>query len=232
MSLVTTLHEEPHGNISPAFPSNRLRDLLLRYRGARHHDLSHLIDEALDVAAEAEQTIAIQTARIAELESLAVTDDLTGLRNRRGLEQALGEVLNLAARHGETGVLAFLDLDDFKAINDAHGHIAGDAVLRHTASLLIAHLRASDVVARLGGDEFAILLTRADAVVGTRRARELQNELNRTVVHWRNLDIWLRISMGTQAFGPGDDASNILLAADMAMYRDKRERRLLASAVK
>jgi diguanylate cyclase (GGDEF)-like protein len=224
MSIATIIGEELTGGITLVFPSSRLRDLKLRYRGAQHRDLSRLVDDALDVAAEAEQTIAAQSARIAELEALAVTDELTGLRNRRGLKHALSDALALARRHHENGVLAFLDLDGFKSINDHYGHDAGDAVLRHTASLLIAHLRASDVVTRLGGDEFAILLTRADPTVGLKRLQLLQRDLNQATVRWRNLEIALRVSMGTQIFGADDTVKTVLHDADLSMYRDKKRR--------
>ena len=197
---------------------------MLRTRAVKHQDQAELVSEALNFAAEAEQTIATQSARIAELESLAVTDELTGLQNRRGLRKALAAALDLANRHREGGVLAFLDLDGFKSINDFHGHQVGDAMLRHTASLLMSYLRASDVVARLGGDEFAILLTRADPIIGIGRAVELQAELNRSRLFFGNLELPLSISMGTQTYGAGDTVNGILRNADLAMYRDKRQR--------
>lgn len=224
MSIATTLEEKFPGVITPDFLSRRLRDLMLRNRGSKRHEQTELVNEALNFAAEAEQTITAQSARISELESLAVTDELTGLHNRRGLKQALIAALDLAIRHRESGVLAFLDLDDFKSINDFHGHEAGDSMLRHTASLLTAQLRASDIVARVGGDEFAILLTRADPIIGINRAADLQIELNRSTVYFDNMELPLSVSMGTQTFGAGDTVNSILRKADLAMYRDKRLR--------
>ncbi len=94
----------------------------------------------------------------AELHRLATEDELTGLRNRRSFEAALQQQVARCARYGEPAAILLLDLDGFKAVNDTHGHLAGDALLQHVAGVLRGRLRAADVVARLGGDEFAAVL--------------------------------------------------------------------------
>ncbi|MDP6346321.1 MAG: GGDEF domain-containing protein, partial [Alphaproteobacteria bacterium] len=112
-------------------------------------DSLRLLLKTLDYAAEMEQTIADQSARIVELEALAATDALTGLHNRRGFAEALRHTLKLAARHDETGILIYIDLDGFKGVNDAHGHDAGDSLLCRVAEVVSLHLRGSDIVARI-----------------------------------------------------------------------------------
>ncbi|MDP6120860.1 MAG: GGDEF domain-containing protein [Rhodospirillales bacterium] len=117
-------------------------------------------EAAFEAASRAERRMAEQQRRIAHLERLAATDELTGALNRRGFESALKRHLAEARRHHEPSVLVIADLDGFKPINDTYGHRAGDKVLRRVARLLMNNVRKTDYVGRLGGDEFAVLLTR------------------------------------------------------------------------
>ncbi|MEA2428706.1 MAG: hypothetical protein QOF37_2334, partial [Thermoleophilaceae bacterium] len=114
-------------------------------------------------------------ARLAELESQATTDPLTGAANRRSFQASLDAELKRAARDGRALTLVLIDLDGFKQINDTHGHPFGDGVLQMVAEKLRSSLRATDVVARVGGDEFAVLLpatTRERAASFVQRAKE------------------------------------------------------------
>src|SRR3546814_19486078 len=95
-----------------------------------------LLDALRTAAAEAEQTLALQRARIRYLESLSVTDEMTGLLNRRGFGLELSRALARARRQNESGLLVMCDLDNFKAINDTYGHPAGDALLRAVGQAL------------------------------------------------------------------------------------------------
>ena len=117
-----------------------------------------LLERALMYAAQAEQQIATQNERIEYLQGLSFTDELTGLFNRRGFSEQLKRTLASARRYGHTGVLIYCDIDGFKDFNDLYGHCAGDAVLRHVASISENALREIDTVARLGGDEFAMIV--------------------------------------------------------------------------
>lgn len=101
--------------------------------------------------------------RLQNEQDLSRHDPLTGLLNRRAFEERVETVLAIARRHPRSLALAYLDLDNFKTVNDTRGHDAGDEVLRAVAEVLRHRLRSSDVVARLGGDEFAILLPETDA---------------------------------------------------------------------
>lgn len=183
-----------------------------------------LVARALRYAAEAEQRLADQRQRIATLESLSSTDALTGLLNRRGFEHHLSLALARARRYGETGVLAFADLDGFKTINDTYGHCVGDVLLRCAADTLKGAVRESDVVARLGGDEFAALLVNTSWRGGQSRLRTLQWLCDTAGIVHRGCDIPLRISLGAEPYGPNDTVDDLLHRADMAMYYEKRRR--------
>jgi diguanylate cyclase (GGDEF)-like protein len=130
---------------------------------ASHEEASQF---ALTVARDAERPLALQCERIAELERLALTDELTGLLNRR----ATGAEVRHALRYEEWGVLVYMEMDGFKSINNTYGHAAGDEVLRQVVKVLQNNVRDSDPVGRMGGDEFAILLSRTSWEDGLNRA--------------------------------------------------------------
>ncbi len=184
-----------------------------------------LIEKVLSFAAEAEQRIAEQQARIAYLEALSNSDELTGLANRRGFERFMRRTLDLARRHGEHGIFAYVDLDNFKAINDDFGHTAGDRVLQRVASILSRNVRLSDYVARLGGDEFAVVLVHADGDHGELRMRILRDLINNTKLKIGGRQFQLNASFGTVPYGPDSEVRDLLQQADRAMYREKIRRR-------
>src|SRR3546814_19337035 len=110
-----------------------------------------LLDALLTAAAEAEQTLALQRARIRYLESLSVTDEMTGLLNRRGFGLELSRALARARRQNESGLLVLCDLDNFKAINDTYGHPAGAAILRAVRKALQRTTRDAATAPPAGG---------------------------------------------------------------------------------
>nr|WP_281501630.1 GGDEF domain-containing protein [Kordiimonas laminariae] len=169
--------------------------------------------------------MAEQESRINYLEQLSVTDELTGIPNRRGLRAALGRALSSAARHSESGVLGFIDLDGFKAINDEYGHSAGDLLLRRVAKLLTKLIRPVDIVARISGDEFAIILTRCSEDQGRKRLRAIQRAVNELTIEFADTKIPAKCSLGIQPFNGATDPAELIEAADMAMYNDKQTRR-------
>jgi diguanylate cyclase (GGDEF)-like protein len=166
-----------------------------------------------------------QDKRIAELENLATTDGLTRVFNRRGFEDALTHELSVARRHGVGGVLIFVDLDEFKPVNDTYGHAAGDEVLRTVANLLRGHIRDTDYIGRLGGDEFAILLPRSNKRNGLRRAEELDRKLNNAYAAYDGQQIAIKASCGVHMYASKAELHELLQAADVAMYKIKQERR-------
>ncbi len=183
------------------------------------------VQQILALAAEKEQALTDLRGRVAELEHLLQTDELTGLLNRRGLEAAGRRELANAARHRETGVLALIDLDGFKLVNDKHGHAAGDAALRLVGHILKEHIRATDYAARLAGDEFAVLWVRALPLALDQRLRNLKRALNSAVLDWNGKPIAIKASAGTAGYDAASHFDDLMARADKAMYRQKRTRR-------
>jgi len=154
------------------------------------------------------------------LRHLADHDDLTGLMNLRRFQEELRRHLAEGRRYGLTGALLVLDLDDFKAVNDTHGHSAGDRVLRDVAATLRSRLRESDIVARLGGDEFAVLLPRATPETAARVCEALEREIPAEVRAPDGKGV--EVSVGFAPFV--DDVASVddvLSAADASMYAVK-----------
>ncbi|WP_417513370.1 GGDEF domain-containing protein [Minwuia sp.] len=184
-----------------------------------------LLERVLDFAIHAEQQLAEQQQRIAQLETMTRTDDLTGLLNRRGLEAELTRTIASAARHQDHGVICYIDIDDFKGVNDTHGHAAGDEALVAVASTLADNTRADDIAARIGGDEFVVVLTAASVHDGFRKARALQSRLNATTIRTGQHTVRLSVSLGIQAYDGKTSVAEVLDRADSAMYAQKRMRK-------
>jgi len=162
--------------------------------------------------------------RVRLFRELADTDPLTGLANRRRLEDEFVRLRNLAQRHRQPLSVALLDLDHFKRVNDEHGHGAGDVVLRRLARHLTSEFRGEDVVARWGGEEVAVLafgLSRADAV---RRVRSALDNFRSTPIDiLDDTTLHITFSAGVAELGSdGSDLGSLVRSADAALYRAKR----------
>jgi diguanylate cyclase (GGDEF)-like protein len=171
-----------------------------------------------------ERELAAARARMAELEAHADGDPLTDLRNRRGFERELKRSLAYVKRHGTSAALIYLDLDDFKRINDRHGHAAGDAVLKAVAMVLARQVRASDVVARLGGDEFVLLLWNLSETDAHGKALALEAAVARTTATHAGATLAVGASAGAAMLLPLDTGPDVLERADRAMYARKAAR--------
>jgi len=167
--------------------------------------------------------------RIANLEAAIDIDPLTGTLNRRGFERELKRSLAYVKRYGATAALIYLDLDDFKPVNDGHGHAAGDAVLKAIAAALASRVRASDVVARIGGDEFAVLLWNISEADARAKAAALEAAVYATPIVCGRSTLAVGASAGVAFCGPTDAAAEVLARADAAMYVRKAERRRVAA---
>lgn len=165
------------------------------------------------------------------LGEMATHDSLTGLANRHQFLEQAGRLVSLSYRQNRPFVLLSLDLEDFKRINDEHGHEAGDAMLVHVADQALGTLRASDLIARFGGDEFLVLLPdtgRGDALDALIvRLREAIAQPLQLVGRTINVNV----SIGIGSFpDDGDDLSVLMRVADTAMYLDKRSHKQKAGS--
>ena len=169
--------------------------------------------------------MALENARLYEdARKLADRDPLTGFYNHRFLHERLGEEVVRSQRARRTLSVLMLDLDDFKLVNDTFGHLFGDRVLTFVAELIRSTLRASDVAARDGGDEFAVILPETDAVDARRTAERIVAAFGELpFVDAHRGPVPLAVSIGVATFpGDGRTATELIAAADAALYRVKR----------
>ncbi|HEV2883213.1 MAG TPA: GGDEF domain-containing protein [Pyrinomonadaceae bacterium] len=161
--------------------------------------------------------------RISEAERLSQTDDLTKLHNARYLRQFLLNEIRRARRYGSSVSALFLDLDDFKRVNDAHGHLVGSHVLMEMAAVILSSIRDTDAVARYGGDEFVIVLPDTGMeLAGTVAERIREKISHHFFTGGRNLKLSLTASFGVASFPVHASSPQQLIAcADTAMYEAK-----------
>ena len=169
--------------------------------------------------------LAVVRARVSDLEARADVDPLLDILNRRGFERELKRALAHIKRYGTEVALMFVDLDDFKGVNDRYGHGAGDALLKAVARELVGHVRASDVVGRLGGDEFGVLIWHAGEEQALAKARELESLIARVVIIHGKARIEAAASVGMALLVADTTPEDMIGAADHAMYARKQERR-------
>ena len=161
------------------------------------------------------------------LQRQAIRDSLTGLFNRRYMEESLERELRRATRKQSTVGIIMLDLDYFKHFNDAFGHQVGDTILRDFGDFLKGHVRGSDVACRYGGEEFTLILPETSLDEACERAEQIRQELKfREVQHNGQVYSNLSVSLGVAAYPQhAETADAILQAADAALYRAKAEGR-------
>ena len=160
-----------------------------------------------------------------ELDRLAHTDPLTGLFNRRYLVQELERHVELFKRYRHPFALLMLDLDELKAINDTHGHGAGDMALRHIATLMNLNVRDVDICCRFGGDEFIVLMPETGKDVVETIGGRIMESLQKTKLKVDSALLALRVSVG-HASCPDDgrDTEDLLQEADLSLYRAKQQK--------
>ncbi len=183
-------------------------------------------DQVQTAAALASQAVvALENARLHRIvQRQALVDSLTGLANRRSIEDTLRSELARTARSGDGGCLVLADLDDFKQVNDRHGHPVGDEVLKTFARTLRQTVRGSDVAGRWGGEEFALVLTSTDEAGGIRLAERARAAIeSQQVLATDGQQVSVTASFGVAAFPAGQDLGELVEAADAALYMAKRD---------
>ena len=172
-------------------------------------------------ARAAEQRIVELEADLVKIGAQVSEDHLTRALNRRGFEDAFVRESALAARHRRSLCVAVLDIDDFKRLNDKHGHQAGDRALVHLAGLIRETLRPSDAVARIGGEEFVLLLPEIELDEARELVVRLQCELNKRIFLHENERVLITFSAGVARWRPDETRDAVVARADAAQYGAK-----------
>ena len=190
-----------------------LRDVTQRY-------LSELkLSEALAISEQRLKTI---TNLHELLREQALRDPLTGLYNRRYLDEFFMLAVARARRQSQPMALALIDLDHFKQLNDDHGHLIGDDVLKSVALFLVENLRASDVIFRIGGEEFLVILPEVDGADAHKRLGKLCSDFAAMPMETRKGGLSLTFSAGLAIWPQqGDTLDELILHADAALYKAK-----------
>ncbi len=163
--------------------------------------------------------------KLAIAEQLADRDALTPAFNRRAFIRELHRSLAEAERYKTPAAVLYVDLDSFKALNDSHGHAAGDAVLAHVGRLLIESVRETDVVGRLGGDEFGVILNHVHPDEARAKALALGEKITASAVVYAGVAHRVRASIGLHPIAAIEDPETAIARADEAMYAMKFARR-------
>ncbi len=161
-----------------------------------------------------------------ELKTIAITDEITGVLNRKGMVQAISESLSFAAKQKMGFGILLMDLDNFKLVNDRHGHLFGDKILKDFATLLKSELDKDNVVCRFGGDEFVVLAQNIDSA----GLAELKEQIDSLVRAWvdRNdklLGLGVSVGLALSIAGQPSDVDSMLKMADESMYAVKNSKR-------
>lgn len=153
----------------------------------------------------------------------SVTDPLTSLFNRKFMTKKIMEEIERCKRYGATFSLIFLDIDDFKKINDIYGHIIGDFVLKYLSDIIKSELRKTDYAFRYGGEEMVILLSETGIENAIKFSERLLETIRNTVFKYKSKSLKITVSIGVAEFNPAETMENLINRADMAMLRAKRE---------
>ncbi len=182
----------------------------------KNQELEHTLDHLQRTRAERDRQ-----------EALARTDELTGLLNRRSMNVELENLARQPRSSGERLAVLLVDLDEFKKINDGHGHPCGDAVLRAIAGILRASVRAMDLPCRIGGDEFAVVFPRVTRELAQARAEEIRRRVGEQPLDLRGFGrkIQVSVSLGGAFHRPGESLAELFARADQGLYESKRRGR-------
>jgi diguanylate cyclase len=188
-----------------------------------HNELADKLDSTHHYLQLIESDSRELSDELSRVRMLSLTDELTGLANRRAFMRRLEDEVARVQRYGFPLSFALMDLDHFKGINDEYGHAAGDEVLRVYSKNVLSVFRHHDMVARYGGEEFAVLLPNTDADGAIRALNKVRRRASET--RWQSNGTISQVpsfSAGVSLFKPGESASAFLERADKALYRAKR----------
>ncbi|NBB62752.1 diguanylate cyclase [Pseudomonas sp. ODNR1LW] len=190
-------------------------------RDEREQEVAARLQSLAERVAHMEQEAQGFREHLEEQRQKALIDPLTGLPNRAAWSERLEHEIGQWQQHGNTLMLAMLDLDHFKRINDNYGHLAGDKVLKIIASVLRKRLRGTDFIARFGGEEFVLLMPSTAPASGLKLLETLRASIEACPFHFRGEPVTVTLSMGLAAFKTGEHSDLVLKRADQALYRAK-----------
>lgn len=227
----------PRSRQADVAPVEKPVDLALRVAGVfgvPEHHLTPQVRTAFNVMIGEIDSLRLDVEELklslAEAEASADHDPLAPVYNRRAFVREASRVIAMVKRHEIQASLVYFDLNNFKAINDSHGHPAGDAVIRAIGEVLVRQTRETDVVGRIGGDEFAVLLTHLDAEAAAAKAETLVAALATEKVLHEGVPHYVSAAYGIAHIHLDDTAEGALARADEAMYADKALYRRAAQA--
>ncbi|MCP9337440.1 GGDEF domain-containing protein [Stutzerimonas xanthomarina] len=196
-------------------------DAYQRQRSEHEQALSDRLGTLVERVANLEKAATGMREHLEEQRQKALQDPLTGLPNRAAWDERLQLEVARHQRYGGQLLLAVLDVDHFKRINDSFGHLAGDRVLKIIASELRKRLRKTDFIARFGGEEFALLLPETPAAAGLQLLDSLRTGIERCPFHFKGAGIQVTLSGGLASFAAADRGEQVFERADRALYRAK-----------
>jgi diguanylate cyclase (GGDEF)-like protein len=184
------------------------------------------LDDEWDMLGTIADSIALALANIRMRESLqfqAVRDSLTGLYNRRYLDETLPREIHRAGRHNQPVSVLVLDIDNFKRFNDTFGHDAGDIVIKSLANLMLSAIRTNDIACRYGGEEFIIILLNAPTDIALERAEQLRESASNLAITYKGQQLdAVTVSIGVSTFPKhGTNRDELIVKSDMALASAK-----------
>jgi diguanylate cyclase (GGDEF)-like protein len=159
-----------------------------------------------------------------EVERLSLTDEITGLNNMRNFFSLADVQEKIARRYGKRYVIAMLDADNLKALNDAHGHLAGTELIRHVAGVIRDSIRCTDITARYGGDEYVIMFTESTKEEILVVVERILSKMRKTPFEFKGAMLYSTMSAGIAAYPEdGNDVKSVMARADEAMFMSKKQ---------
>jgi len=162
-----------------------------------------------------------QQEELEQLQTEAGQDFLTGIANRKVLSERMDELLSLARRHGNVFSILMFDIDHFKNVNDTHGHLAGDRILKAVSALINAQRRVADIFGRYGGEEFVMILPETGQQQAVGVAEKIRERVEKAAFKYEDKTIKITVSVGVGSMNPNDSETTLFKRVDDALYKAK-----------